>query len=32
MKPSILFASIVLVVAALVWLAFRVVMAILTRD
>lgn len=32
MKHSILFASIVLVLAAIAWLAFRVVLALLTRD
>jgi len=32
MKHSILFASIVLVLAATAWLAFRVVLALLTRD
>lgn len=32
MKQSLLFASIVLLVAAVAWLAFRVILSILTRD
>lgn len=32
MKHSFLFASIVLVVAAAVWVAFKVILAIVTRD
>lgn len=32
MKHSILFASIVLVLAAIAWVVFRVILAIVTRD
>ena len=32
MKHSFLFASVVLLVAAVVWIAFKVILAIVTRD
>ena len=32
MKHSFLLASIILIIAALTWLAFKVILAIVTRD
>lgn len=32
MKHSLLWASVILVLAAITWLTFRVILAILTRD